>query len=83
MRTSLANDTRVALVVIQVQRNVSPEFLEHGGATREVEAGKRSMIDRLLDDLGCRARDELDDGRWETGFEEDLVCEVVRIDGHG
>lgn len=81
--TSLANDTRIALVSIQVHSNIPPQTLEYSRAAGEMKAGKFAMCDSLFDDLRRGSGDELDDGGRETSFEEDLVRKVIGVHGHG
>lgn len=78
----LTHDARVPFVHVQVVRDVLPQLLEHVRGTREVQRGEGAVRNRLADDLGGRAGDELDDARGDTGFGEDLVDDVVRVCGH-
>ena len=79
--TRLADDAGVTLVDIQVRRNVLPELLEDEGASGEVKGGEVWAREHLTDYSLRGARDELDNARRDASLGEDLVSNVVRVDG--
>lgn len=83
LSTSLTDDSGVAPVLVEVGSDLAPETLENLGGSGKVKTAEFSVVDTLLDDLGWVSGNKLDDGRGETGFEQDLVDEEVRVGGHG
>lgn len=81
--TGLANDTGIALVIVQISSNVLPELLEDEGASSEVKGGEVRVGDHLADNLSRRTRNELEDTSGQTSLFEDLVDEVVGVCGGG
>ena len=79
LSTSLANNTRVALVVIQVRSDILPKLLEDESASGEVKGSEFGVSDHLGNNFSGRTRDELKDTSRETSFLEDLVDEVVGV----
>lgn len=63
--------------------NLSIQVAEDGGGARVVEGGELLVCKDGLCDLFGVAGDELDDIRGKAGFEEDLLDEVVAVDGVG
>ena len=80
--TRLAHNPRVSLILVQIHRNILPEFFEHESAPREMQCSETAMVDRLRDNLRGWAGDELDNTRGDTRFGKDLVYEVVGIGRH-
>ena len=64
LATGLTNETRIALVVVDVRGDILPELLEDEGATSEVECCEAWVRDDLRDDFGGWSGDELEDTRW-------------------
>lgn len=77
--TSLADDPRVSLVLVQVARNVLPQLPEHECAPGKVQCSEVRVVDALSDDLRRRTGRELDDTGWDACFQENLVGDVVRV----
>ena len=77
--TGLSNNSRVASVLVEVGGNVLPERLEDVSRSGKVETGKLSVLNALLDNVGRRARDELDHAWGETSLKQELVGKVVGI----
>ncbi|KAI3479488.1 hypothetical protein L1887_58446 [Cichorium endivia] len=83
LAAGLADEARVAAVLVEVVADLLPELAEDVGGAGEVEAGELAVVDGGADDLLGGAGDELDDAVRETGLAEDLVGDVVRVDRHG
>lgn len=64
LATSLTNEARIALVVVDVCSDILPQLLEDKGATSEVECSEAWVRDDLRDDFGGRAGDELKNTSW-------------------
>src|SRR6266550_4427526 len=79
--TRFADDTREGFVAVDVSPNVLPKFLEDKCGSCKVEGGKVGVSEDVLDGLCRWAWYELNDVGRETGFEQDLVDEVVGIGG--
>ena len=82
-RTGLAHNTRIALVYVDIGGNLLPQLLEYEGAAGEVKGREVGACDRLTNDLFGGAGDELDDSRRYPSLGENLVDDVIRVDGHG
>lgn len=80
-----ADDARVAFVrgVLDAGGDLRVQRAEDGGAAGVVERGELWVGEDDVGDLFGVAGDELDDVGWETGFDEDVVEDVVGGDGGG
>ena len=79
LHTGLADDTGVALVLVKVGGNVLPQFLEDKRAAGEMKPSEARVVDRLRDDRCWGAWDELNDTGRDTGFNKDLVNNIVGV----
>lgn len=78
-RTSLADDSWVAPVVINVRGDIFPQFLEDERASGKVQCRKEGMLDRLCHYLWRRSRHELDNTGWHPSLLENLVYQVIGV----
>lgn len=80
LAASLADNTRVALVDVQVGRDVLPELLENERAAGKVQGSEVWAGDCLTDDLLCGSWHELNHAGRDAGFCKDLVHDVVGVE---
>ena len=76
LSSSLTNDSRVSLVLVNVVPDSFPQVSENVGRSGKVKTGKVLVVDTLTDNLWWVSRNELNDGWWNTSFKEDLVGNV-------
>lgn len=81
MHTCFSNNSRISLVILQIQGNVLPKLFEDVRASSKVQSSKIRAGNRLSDHLSWRAWYELDDARRDASFCEDLVHDVVGVCG--
>ncbi len=79
LSTCLTNQPRIALVNVDVRRDIFPELLEDERTACEVQRGKAWVGDHLRDDLGWRTGDELDNTGWYTCLFKNLVNDVIGV----
>jgi hypothetical protein len=79
--SSLSHNSRVPFVLIQISRDVFPQFPEHMGGAGEVKRRKGRMGDGLCDNFWWRTRNKLDYTWRNAGFREDLMDDVVGVGG--
>lgn len=83
LATSLTNNARVALVVVDVVTDLLPEHTENVGGAGKVEGCKVGVGNGGATDFLSRARNELDDTSRETSFLKQLIDKVVGVDSRG
>ena len=82
LATRLADNAGVALVQVEVVRDLLPERAEHEGRAGKVQTRKVAVVDRRVRHRRRIAGDELDHTVRHAGLLEDLEHDVVRVDGH-
>src|ERR1700722_7541201 len=74
-----ADDSGVALVCVDILRDVFPQFLQHESATREMKRRKARVGDDLSRDFLGWSGDKLDDAGRYTSLRKQLVYQPVGV----